>query len=45
MAYMKETADEVGRRLRNGKITALLALTWWMASIGGIIYVINHPPA
>ena len=45
MAYMKETADQVGRRLRNGKIIAVLALTWWMASIGGIIYVINYPPA
>jgi hypothetical protein len=44
MTYMKETADETSRRLRNGKITAFLALAWWVVSIGGIIYVINNPP-
>jgi hypothetical protein len=43
MAYVRETGDELSRRMRNGKITAFLAITWWVASIGGIIYVINNP--
>jgi hypothetical protein len=44
VAQFQETADETSRRLRNGKITATIAISWWIASIGGIIYVINNPP-
>jgi len=45
MAYMKETADQAARRVRNGKITAVLAVTWWVVAIGGILWVLNNPPA
>ena len=44
MAQIHETAEDVSRRIRNGRITAGLAIAWWVASIGGIIYVINNPP-
>jgi hypothetical protein len=44
LAYETETNDELSRRMRNGKITAVLAVAWWVASIGGIIWVLNHPP-
>jgi hypothetical protein len=43
MSYVRETSDELSRRMRNGKITAFIAIAWWVASIGGIIYVINNP--
>ena len=42
MAYIQETSEELSRRMRNGKITAAIAVAWWIASIGGIIYVINQ---
>lgn len=45
MAYVRETSEELSRRMRNSKITATIAVAWWVASIGGIIYVINNPPA
>lgn len=41
MSYIPETDDELGRRKRNGLITGVLALGWWVASIGGIIYMLN----
>ena len=44
MTQIHETADEASQRQRNGKITAAIAIAWWIASIGGIIYVINNPP-
>ena len=44
MDYARETSEELSRRMRNGKITAFIAISWWVASIGGIIYVINNPP-
>lgn len=44
MAQLQETAGEITQRSRNGKITATLAIAWWVASIGGIIYVLNNPP-
>ncbi len=42
MAHFQETQDAISKRLRNGKIAASLAVVWWAASIGGIIYVINQ---
>lgn len=45
MAYVSETSDELRRRMRNGYITAIIAVGWWVVSIGGIIYVLNNPPA
>ena len=42
MAYVQETSEELSRRIRNGRITATIAISWWIASIGGIIYVINQ---
>ncbi len=42
MAYVQETSEELSRRIRNGKITATLAIVWWIASIGGVLYVINQ---
>ncbi|MFT5507253.1 MAG: hypothetical protein ACI89J_000317 [Hyphomicrobiaceae bacterium] len=44
LAQLQETAGEITQRSRNGKITATLAIAWWVASIGGIIYVLNNPP-
>lgn len=44
MARIHETTEETSRRLRNGKVAATVAVSWWIASIGGIIYVINNPP-
>lgn len=44
MAYERETSNELARRMRNGKITAVIAVGWWIISIGGIIYVLNNPP-
>ncbi len=32
---------ELNRRKRTGKIAAILSVAWWIASIGGIIYVIT----
>ena len=33
--------EELNRRSKQGKIAAALAISWWAASIGGIIWVIN----
>lgn len=33
--------EEVIRRARQGKLVAFLAISWWVASIGGIIWVIT----
>ena len=33
--------EEVARRRKIGKVAALLAVGWWVASIGGIIWVIT----
>lgn len=41
MDYIHETDEERSRRQRTGKIAAAVAVSWWVASIGGIIYVIN----
>lgn len=41
MEYAYETDDQRSRRQRTGKIAAAIAVSWWVASIGGIIYVIN----
>lgn len=32
--------EELDRRARQGKIAAFLAISWWVASVGGIIWVI-----
>ena len=42
MSYITETIEQSNRRLRVGKIAATLAIAWWLASVGGIIYVINQ---
>lgn len=42
MAHIQETQDNISNRLRNGKIAVTLAVGWWVASVGGIIYVINQ---
>ena len=41
MEYVHESDEARSRRQRNGKIAAAVAISWWVASIGGIIYVIN----
>lgn len=41
MAYMNETDNQTSSRLRTGRIVAILCIAWWIASVGGIIYVIN----
>lgn len=33
--------EEINRRSRQGKLAGALAIVWWIASIGGIIWVIN----
>lgn len=33
--------EELNRRHRQGRIVATAAVVWWIASIGGIIWVIN----
>ena len=33
--------EEVERRNKLGKLVGALAVAWWVASIGGIIWVIN----
>ena len=35
------TAEELTRRQRLGKLIAGLCIIWWVAAIGGIIYVIE----
>ncbi len=41
MSYMNETDDQAAKRMRKGRIVAIMCIAWWIASIGGIIYVIN----
>ncbi|MGI9476513.1 MAG: hypothetical protein ACR2PI_07400, partial [Hyphomicrobiaceae bacterium] len=33
--------EEIARRSKLGKLVGALAIAWWVASIGGIIWVIN----
>jgi len=33
--------EEIDRRSRQGKFYGFLAVAWWVASIGGIIWVIS----
>jgi hypothetical protein len=33
--------QELDRRRKQGKLAGFLAVAWWIASIGGIIWVIN----
>lgn len=35
------TEEELNRRSRQGKLAGAIALAWWVASIGGIIFVIT----
>ena len=39
--YAPENEAERGKQIRNGRIAMLLCLAWWIASIGGVIFVIN----
>jgi len=41
MSYMAESDGQTNNRVRTGRIVALLCITWWIASIGGIIFVLN----
>lgn len=41
MEYIHESEEQKPQRQRTGKIAAAVAISWWVASIGGIIYVIN----
>ena len=41
MPYVEETADQRSKRIRNGRLAILLSVAWWIASVGGVIYVIN----
>lgn len=41
MQYVHETDQQKSQRIRNGRVAIALSLAWWIASIGGIIYVIN----
>lgn len=38
---MMISEQELSRRQRLGKIIAVVCAAWWVASIGGIIYVIQ----
>ena len=33
--------EELKRRAMQGKLAATLTIIWWVASVGGIIWVIN----
>jgi hypothetical protein len=33
--------EEIARRARQGKIVGFIAVAWWVASVGGIIWVIT----
>ena len=41
MAYINETEQDTNSRQRTGRIVAILCVLWWIASIGGVIFVIN----
>ena len=38
---MSETSQETAGRLRAGRTVAMVSIVWWIATIGGIIWVIN----
>jgi hypothetical protein len=35
------TEEERSNRMRTGRIVAAVSIAWWIATIGGIIWVIN----
>jgi len=41
MTYVKETQEQKKNRIWKGRIFAFLAVTWWVVSVGGIIYVVE----
>ena len=41
MAHVQETEDQRTRRIRMGRLVAFLSVTWWVVSVGGIIYVVS----
>ncbi len=41
MSYMAESDDQANLRWRKGRLVAFLCIAWWIASIGGIIFVLN----
>ena len=40
MAYVEETETQRNNRIRLGRLAAFCAVAWWVASVGGIIYVV-----
>ncbi len=36
-----ETEEERSQRQRKGRIVAIASILWWVATIGGVIWVIN----
>ena len=37
----KQTEEELNRRARSGRLDAIACIAWWIATVGGIIWVIN----
>ena len=35
------TEEELNARTRSGRLVAIACLAWWIATVGGIIWVIN----
>ncbi len=35
------TEEELNSRARSGRLVAIACITWWIVTIGGIIWVIN----
>lgn len=41
MPHITETSAEQNSRIRTGRLVALACIVWWIASIGGVIFVLN----
>jgi hypothetical protein len=37
----KMTEEEFNSRTRSGRLVAIACIAWWVATVGGIIWVIN----
>ncbi len=37
----KMTEEELNSRARSGRLVAIACIAWWVATVGGIIWVIN----
>lgn len=38
---MSETSAKRSARIRNGRIAMIASFSWWILTIGGIIFMIN----